>query len=303
MPRTRQWGYRWPRRIRRPLLPWREKNTAFHGGGECQEPGSGVIGGREESGDRSCRGGEEHGVPVEVNAKNQAVGLSVAEKNHAVAGKTLTRPWRRWTAGCRRLCESLRQSLKWLRPCTTICMRLPGRAIRSTALEDVKHERNHHHQPGQPRPSCATEIVNGIVKYQHFIEPVATSDLAMCHFMAQLAHESAGFQTTREFASGKAYEGRKDLGNVQPGDGQRYRGRGLIQTTGRANYREARDDIRKIVPDAPDFEQQPQDLEKFPWALLSAVSYWTRRKIGELCRSGRHSRRHARSERRDKRAG
>lgn len=131
-------------------------------------------------------------------------------------------------------------------------------------------------------PSCATEIVNGIVKYQHFIEPVATSDLALCHFMAQLAHESAGFQTTREFASGKAYEGRKDLGNVQPGDGQRYRGRGLIQTTGRANYREARDDIRKIVPDAPDFEQQPQDLEKFPWALLSAVSYWTRRKIGEL---------------------
>ena len=131
-------------------------------------------------------------------------------------------------------------------------------------------------------PSCATEIVNGIVKYQHFIEPVATSDLALCHFMAQLAHESAGFQTTREFASGKAYEGRKDLGNVHPGDGQRYRGRGLIQTTGRANYREARDDIRKIVPDAPDFEQQPQELEKFPWALLSAVSYWTRRKIGEL---------------------
>ena len=50
-------------------------------------------------------------------------------------------------------------------------------------------------------PSCATGIVNGIVKYQHFIEPVATYYLAICHFMAQIAHESSGLQTTRESAS------------------------------------------------------------------------------------------------------
>lgn len=131
-------------------------------------------------------------------------------------------------------------------------------------------------------PVCASEIVNGIVLHQHFIEPVATTDLGLCHFMAQLAHESAGFRTTLEFASGRAYEGRQDLGNVHVGDGQRYRGRGLIQTTGLANYREARDDIRKIAPDAPDFEQQPTELEKFPWALLSAVSYWVRRGIGKI---------------------
>ncbi len=126
-------------------------------------------------------------------------------------------------------------------------------------------------------------IVQGIVDNQQLIaRGEIETPLRICHFMAQLAHESAHFRTTREFASGNAYEGRKDLGNVQPGDGPRYRGRGLIQTTGRANYREARDDIRKIVPEAPDFEQQPMELEKFPWALLSAVSYWRRRNINRF---------------------
>lgn len=128
--------------------------------------------------------------------------------------------------------------------------------------------------------TAAQRIVQGIVDNQRFIaQGGIDTPLRLCHFMAQLAHESAHFGVTREFASGAAYEGRRDLGNVRPGDGRRYRGRGLIQTTGRANYAEARDDIRRIIPGAPDFEDDPVKLEEFPWALLSGISYWRRRNI------------------------
>ncbi len=58
-------------------------------------------------------------------------------------------------------------------------------------------------------------------------------------FLAQLAHESVQLRYFEEIASGAAYEGRRDLGNVRPGDGVRYKGRGPIQITGRANYRAA----------------------------------------------------------------
>jgi putative chitinase len=123
-------------------------------------------------------------------------------------------------------------------------------------------------------------IISGIVDNQQaIIDGGIDTPLRLCHFLAQFAHESAHFQVTREFASGEAYEGRKDLGNTKPGDGRRYRGRGLIQTTGRANYRQATKDIRRLNAGAPDFEEDPVKLEEFPWALLAGITYWQGRKI------------------------
>lgn len=106
-----------------------------------------------------------------------------------------------------------------------------------------------------------------------------TTELRIEHFLSQLGHESDSFCTTEEYASGAAYEGRKDLGNVHRGDGVRYKGRGLIQLTGRANYRAFTGWMRSFMPDAPDFEAQPDLVEDFPWAGWSAIWFWTVKKL------------------------
>lgn len=109
-----------------------------------------------------------------------------------------------------------------------------------------------------------------------------STELRMEHFLSQLAHESASFATTEEYADGSAYEGRSNLGNTQKGDGVRFKGRGLIQTTGRANYRSFTGWMRSFKTDAPDFERNPELVEDFPWAAWSAVWFWTTRNLNAV---------------------
>ena len=95
------------------------------------------------------------------------------------------------------------------------------------------------------------------------------TELRIAHFTAQIAHESDGFRTTQEYASGAAYEGRRDLGNTEPGDGKRFKGRGLIQLTGRANYRAAGKRLKF------DLEADPARAAEPLMSLKIACDYWT----------------------------
>ncbi len=79
-----------------------------------------------------------------------------------------------------------------------------------------------------------------------------------------------------EYASGEAYENHEDLGNTEPGDGKRFKGRGLIQLTGRANYRQFSQAIGE------DFVANPTQLEQLPYCVLVAGWFWHDRNLNPL---------------------
>ena len=112
-----------------------------------------------------------------------------------------------------------------------------------------------------------------MVRYQ------INTNLRKAHFLAQVAHESDGFNTCCEYADGSAYEWRDDLGNTQEGDGVRFKGRGLIQITGRENYQQV-----SFALDI-DFLNNPPLLEEPCNACLSAGWYWNSRLLNALADS------------------
>lgn len=109
------------------------------------------------------------------------------------------------------------------------------------------------------------------------IEYGIVTALQKSHFLGQVAHESDSFRTAREYASGAAYEGRKDLGNTQPGDGKRFRGRGLIQVTGRSNYLQC--SLHFFGDDR--LLRNPEILEQPEYAARCAGWYWQSRGLNK----------------------
>ncbi|MEX0139902.1 glycoside hydrolase family 19 protein [Massilia sp. LMS1-1-1.1] len=104
--------------------------------------------------------------------------------------------------------------------------------------------------------------------------------LRRASFLAQVGHESGQLRYVRELASGAAYEGRADLGNVIAGDGMRFKGRGLLQVTGRANYAACG------VALGLDLLASPQLLEQTVFACRSAGWFWQSRGLNRLADAG-----------------
>src|SRR5918999_1453277 len=95
--------------------------------------------------------------------------------------------------------------------------------------------------------------------------------------VAQWAHESDRFKTSQEYASGSAYEGRRDLGNTHSGDGVRFKGRGRIMVTGRTNYAA----MGKAL--GLDLIAHPELLAQSPQSELASGQWWKDHGCNEIC--------------------
>jgi putative chitinase len=127
-----------------------------------------------------------------------------------------------------------------------------------------------------------TQVDAAIKKYG--VEYGVDTPKRIAAFMAQAAHESVQFNFLKEIWDGKGwqatYQGR--MGNTNPGDGYKYRGRGIFQTTGKDNYKAASlalfKDLRLL--------NNPEILEQPEYATLSALFYWKSKKLSELADKG-----------------
>lgn len=130
----------------------------------------------------------------------------------------------------------------------------------------------------------------------HLVETMRVYDISTkaraAAFLANVGHESGGLKWVREIwgptAAQSGYEGRRDLGNTQPGDGRRFAGAGLLQTTGRANFVALRSRLRARLPQVsiPDFEATPDILAEPHWAALSAGDFWAMKKLNDYADAG-----------------
>jgi putative chitinase len=127
----------------------------------------------------------------------------------------------------------------------------------------------------QIAPNANDKIISDLELYldEYLRKYNVNTWLRICHFLAQAAHESAGFRTLEEYASGAAYEGRRDLGNIKAGDGVRYKGRGIFQLTGRANYKTYGEKIGYNLEYDPKLAADPKI------SVLTALEYWNSKSL------------------------
>lgn len=106
-------------------------------------------------------------------------------------------------------------------------------------------------------------------------------------FLATIAVESGELRYSEELASGSAYEGRKDLGNTQRGDGRKFKGRGKIQLTGRSNAQAYTNYLKKSrhLPFV-DFISEPKMLAQEPYATDSAAWFWQSKRLNAFADQG-----------------
>ncbi|EOZ1415751.1 glycoside hydrolase family 19 protein [Enterobacter hormaechei] len=103
--------------------------------------------------------------------------------------------------------------------------------------------------------------------------------LRKSHFIAQILHETGFFRYTEETASGNAYEGRSDLGNIHVGDGPLFKGRGLLQITGRDSYTKCQEYLRTKLNDSTfditsSVSRAKQLSENPRYAALASGYFW-----------------------------
>lgn len=110
------------------------------------------------------------------------------------------------------------------------------------------------------------------------------SPVRQAAFLAQIGHESGQLKWVREIwgptPAQSKYEGRKDLGNTEPGDGRRFLGRGCLQITGRENYRKAGAALGVPLLEKPELLELPE------WAAASAAWWWANHGLNELADVG-----------------
>jgi putative chitinase len=126
-------------------------------------------------------------------------------------------------------------------------------------------------------PRANMQIISDLEQWldKSFAEYEVNTYLEVCHFLAQAAHESDGFKTLQEYASGSEYNGRRDLGNTQQGDGPRFKGRGMFQITGRANYADMSTKL------GVDLISHPELAATGEISVQTALEFWNDRSLSD----------------------